>query len=69
MPDDSDSSDSDEIIDDRTGAFTHYICNTHKLEGSVFIPKDEKLVIYQKRAVETIFRENEREAAERAAQE
>ncbi len=47
LPDDSDSSDSDEIIDDWTGAFTHYLCNTHKLQDeSVFVPKDEKLVIY-----------------------
>ena len=34
---------------------THFLCNTHSLDGTIFLPNHAGGAIYQKKAIESIF--------------
>lgn len=42
---DSDEAEEEEIVD-RTGALTHFLCNTHQLDGTIFLPNHAGGAIY-----------------------
>ena len=41
----SDENEEEEIVD-RTGALTHFLCNTHTLDGTIFLPNHAGGAIY-----------------------
>lgn len=45
----------EEEIVDKTGNLTHYLANTHSLQGTMFIPNHSASAIYQKKTIDALF--------------